>query len=63
MDYAVWGSVTMVLLLVVFLGIVAWAWSAKRRAAFDEAARLPLEEEGERSAPARAAAHDKETGQ
>lgn len=29
--------------LAVFVGIVAWAWSRKRRTAFDEAARLPLE--------------------
>ena len=25
-----------------FLGIVFWAWSAKRKAAFDEAALLPF---------------------
>jgi cytochrome c oxidase cbb3-type subunit 4 len=28
----------------VFVGIVAWAASARNRARFDEAARLPLEE-------------------
>ena len=28
--------------LVLFLGIWAWAWSSKRRADFDEAARLPF---------------------
>ena len=32
-----------VVLLVTFLGIVGWAFSRKRRSAFDEAARLPLE--------------------
>ena len=32
-----------VVLLVTFLGIVAWAFSRKRRQSFDEAARLPLE--------------------
>jgi cytochrome c oxidase cbb3-type subunit IV len=56
MDYAVYGSVMTVVMLVVFVGIIAWAWSAKRRAQFDAAARLPLEED---SAPA---GHDKETG-
>lgn len=28
-----------------FIGIVVWAWSGRRQAAFDEAARLPLDEE------------------
>ena len=27
------------------LGIVAWAFSSKRKAAFDEAARVPFEDE------------------
>jgi len=31
----------------VFVGITVWAWSGKRKAAFDEAARLPLDEEEE----------------
>ena len=40
---------------VTFIGIVLWAYSGKRKAAFDEAARLPFagddaqEQEGERS--------------
>lgn len=33
-----------VILLVIFLGIVAWAWSGKRKKSFDEAARLPLDD-------------------
>ncbi len=28
-----------------FVGIALWAWSGRRKHAFDEAARLPLEEE------------------
>jgi cytochrome c oxidase cbb3-type subunit 4 len=28
-----------------FIGIVIWAWSARNRKSFDEAARLPFEEE------------------
>ena len=35
------GIVTAVL-LVVFLGVVAWAWSHRRKPDFDAAARLPL---------------------
>ena len=31
--------------MAVFIGIVAWAWSRKRKADFDAAARLPLEED------------------
>jgi cytochrome c oxidase cbb3-type subunit 4 len=33
------------LLIVLFAGLVAWAWSSRRRADFDAAARLPLEED------------------
>jgi cytochrome c oxidase cbb3-type subunit IV len=34
-----------VLAMIAFLGIVAWAWSSRRRADFDAAARLPLDED------------------
>jgi cytochrome c oxidase cbb3-type subunit 4 len=33
------------LLIVLFIGIVAWAWSSARRGAFEASARLPLEED------------------
>ena len=33
------------ILLAVFVAIVAWAWSGRRKKDFDEAARLPLEED------------------
>jgi cytochrome c oxidase cbb3-type subunit IV len=36
-------------LLVTFIGLWAWAWSRRRKADFDEAAHLPLEDS---SAPA-----------
>ena len=45
MDYSTLGSVTTVVMLVVFLGIVAWACSSRRNADFDEAARVPFEDE------------------
>lgn len=35
----------MLLMMVGFLGVCAWAWSRKRRTTFDEASRLPLEED------------------
>jgi cytochrome c oxidase cbb3-type subunit 4 len=33
-------------LLLLFLWLVAWAWSRSRRDDFEAAARLPLEDEG-----------------
>jgi cytochrome c oxidase cbb3-type subunit IV len=45
MDYAFFSSVMTVVMLVVFLGIIIWAWSAKRQAAFNAAARVPLEDD------------------
>jgi cytochrome c oxidase cbb3-type subunit 4 len=38
-------SLWTILVMVTFLGIVAWAFSSKRKSAFDEAARLPFEDE------------------
>ena len=32
-------------LLVLFIWLIAWAWSKSRRADFEAAARVPLEEE------------------
>lgn len=48
MDTNDWRSLFTVLSLLVFLGIVAWAYSRRSKAAFDEAAMLPFtEDEGE----------------
>jgi cytochrome c oxidase cbb3-type subunit 4 len=38
------GVIT-VLLLILFVGLWAWTWSRKRKAEFDEAARLPLDDD------------------
>ena len=38
-------SALTVLAFASFIGIVIWAWSGRRKAAFDEAARLPLEDD------------------
>ena len=35
----------LILLILGFLGIWAWAWSRKRNATFEEASRLPLVED------------------
>lgn len=38
-------SAVTVISLLTFLGIVAWAWSRRNQDRFDEAARLPFEDE------------------
>lgn len=46
-----WGTamgVITAVLLAAYLGIVVWAWRKERKEAFDEAARYPLFEEGDR---------------
>ncbi len=34
-----------IVVMIVFLAIVFWAWSGRRKESFDEAANIPLEEE------------------
>lgn len=38
-------SILTVVAFATFAGIVVWAWSGRRRAAFEEAANLPFTEE------------------
>ena len=38
-------SIWTLVVLVLFVGIVIWAWSSKRKKQFDEAARLPLDDD------------------
>ena len=45
MDLNTLRSVTTVLSFVVFLGILAWAWSGRRGTDFEQAARLPFEQD------------------
>ena len=35
-------ALTTVLSLVLFIGIMVWTWSSRRRGGFDEAAQLPF---------------------
>ncbi len=39
------SGVMTAILIAVFIGIIAWAYSSKRRRDFEEAARLPLDDE------------------
>jgi len=45
MDINTLRSIMTVLSFIVFVGIMVWAWSSRNTASFDEAARLPLEED------------------
>ena len=38
------SGIVSLMLLVIFIGGWIWAWSPKRRAEFEEAARLPLDD-------------------
>ena len=35
----------LIFLFIAFIGVWIWAWSKKRKTAFDEASRLPLEDD------------------
>jgi cytochrome c oxidase cbb3-type subunit IV len=41
----IFQSVWTIVVMVFFLGIVIWAYSSKRKPEFDEAARLPIEDD------------------
>ncbi|RPI65193.1 MAG: cbb3-type cytochrome c oxidase subunit 3 [Ignavibacteriae bacterium] len=43
MDINTLRSIATVAMFVAFIGIVVWAWSRKNKAAFDEAAQLPFQ--------------------
>jgi cytochrome c oxidase cbb3-type subunit 4 len=45
LDIAVFHGLWTAALLVIFIGIVIWAWSGKRKSDFDEAAHIPLDDE------------------
>jgi len=47
LDAAVFHGLWTGALLVIFIGIVIWAWSGKRKNSFDEAARMPLDDDDE----------------
>ena len=44
MDYHDLRALFTVVMFVMFIGIVIWAWSRNQKQAFDEAANLPLSE-------------------
>jgi cytochrome c oxidase cbb3-type subunit IV len=46
-------SAVTVLLLIAFLGIVRWAWSARNRSQFDDAAQVPFLDDDKNTGSAR----------
>ncbi|MDI9334966.1 MAG: cbb3-type cytochrome c oxidase subunit 3 [Cytophagales bacterium] len=48
-DVNFWRSATTVVSLVVFLGILLWAYAPKHKAEFEEAALLPFQNDKEPS--------------
>lgn len=49
MDAGTLSGIVTTLLLIIFVGIAIWAYSSKRKKDFNEAARLPLEDEDQDS--------------
>lgn len=45
MDFGTLHGLWTLLILVVFVGIIRWAYSGKQKKRFEEAAQLPLEED------------------
>ncbi len=45
MDSALLQTIWTVVAFVFFVGVVFWAWSGRRKSDFDEAARMPLEDD------------------
>lgn len=45
MDINILRGIILLVLIFAFLGLWIWAWSSKRKSAFSDASRLPLEED------------------
>jgi cytochrome c oxidase cbb3-type subunit 4 len=61
MDLAMFHAYWTVLLFIIFVGIWIWAWSAKRKSSFDEAARMVLDDDND-TAPSQAVVGEKKHG-
>lgn len=48
MDFGILSGIVTAAMLAAFLAVCAWAYGSRRRDAFDEAARLPLEHDEDR---------------
>jgi cytochrome c oxidase cbb3-type subunit 4 len=43
--FTIFQSIWTIVVMVIFLGIVVWVYSSKRQTQYDEAARLPIEDD------------------
>jgi len=51
-------GITTLVLLFMFLGLITWAWSGRRKKEFDSMARMALDEDGDANLKAEDDAHD-----
>ena len=49
MDSGTLQGLATVLALLAFVGVVWWAWSGRQKQKFDQAARMPLEEDSDKN--------------
>jgi cytochrome c oxidase cbb3-type subunit 4 len=49
MDIGVFRGLLTAVLMLLFIGVVFWAYSRRRKDDFDQAARLPLDEDGDQT--------------
>lgn len=49
MDIGTFRGLLTAILMLLFIGVVLWAFSRRRKKDFDEAAKLPLDEDGDRT--------------
>ena len=45
MDINTFRAIVTVVTFIIFLGIMAWAWSSRNTASFEEAAQLPFKQD------------------
>ncbi len=62
MDAGDWRGVFTLVMLVLFIAICVWAWSSRRKADFDAAAQLPLDDEHDEPPAADPAAGNAQEG-
>ncbi|MBI1732430.1 MAG: cbb3-type cytochrome c oxidase subunit 3 [Gammaproteobacteria bacterium] len=47
MDIGAWHGLWSLLILGLFIGIVAWVWSGRRKDYYEQAGRIPLQDDDE----------------
>ncbi|HKK16566.1 MAG TPA: cbb3-type cytochrome c oxidase subunit 3 [Gammaproteobacteria bacterium] len=45
MNFGLLQGIYTIIVMIVFVGIVAWAWSGKRKKDFDDAAKIPFHDD------------------